>query len=1103
MKRSGIISFIILALLVSLQPAQADETLDKIKNAIDNNTKWEFRVESDLKKEELAQVPWKPAALTHYKTEKQVRYRSSIVIPEVFAGTKITGGKAILNIGIAGPADYRITAWINGKEVFKGPEVDPVTRIQKISPLLLAEKAVPGTKYQVEILIENPLIYPAQAFPLSSKTVGFGPATLELEAAAEMFSFLSTFKVNLDAGLAMTIPYDPVGNDKKPFFPERTSRSTLKPEKLKELNSLFKEAVAGFDLAALEAGESDKVKTSAAKVLAELEPLSKHIKQFTVYLVGNAHIDLAWLWRTNESIEIAANTYKSVMNNIDIHPELIYAQSQAQTYKWVEDHRPELFKRIQKEVKEGRWDIVGGMWAEPDCNLIGGESWIRQILYANLYFKEKFDKEVSLGWNPDSFGYNYNMPQFYSKSGIKAFITQKISWNMNTRFPYHIFWWEAPDGSRILTYLPTGSYVEKVEHDKIIQQLRNFEDATGYKEMLSLIGFGNHGGGPNLPMIERAILYNKQPLFPNVEFIKAHDYIAKIMEKDLSDIPVWKSEMYLENHRGTFTTQASTKAFNRRNESLMEAAEKAASIANMLGMEYPAASFEKAWKTILLNQFHDILPGSSITPVFRDSDETSAVSQKIIKRTMHASLQFIAEKLGVKSEGFQQVLVYNPLSWKRSGRVNLLLKEYDPAAVNVTDAQGKEIPSRIVTSADGLDRTLEFYASDLPALGFKFFNLHQAEEKSLANADAGKFLLENKFLKVTINPETGNLSSIFDKVNNREVLAAGTEGNVIELHENLPGYWDAWNIGYTGEKWSLNKADSIELLENNSFRTVIRVKKSFLGKSKSNWAPTEGFPSSFFIQDIILYRGSKKLDVELDVDWWEDHTLAKVAFPLSLDADVATYEIPYASIERSTRRNSEFEKARYEVPVHRWADVSLDGYGVSLLNESKYGMDIHNNVMRLTLLTSPIWPDPMADRGRHKIAYSIYPHKGDWRQAETVKHAAEVNIPLVAHAVRSGKGAMPKSELAEVVFAGLARVNVDNALITTIKKAELDSSYILRIVETHGKSADVEVSLPKEIKTAAEVTMLEKDLGEATFAGKKLTFKLGKYEVKSFKVTFK
>ena len=1102
MKRSGIISCIILVMLTAVQVTLADDNMDKIQKAIDNNTKWEFRVESGLKADELDQAPWKPVRLTHYKTEKQVRYRSTIVIPEVFAGTKVTGGKAILDIGIAGPADHTVTVWVNGKEVFKGPDVDPVTRIQSIKPILLAEKAVPGTKYKVEILIKNPLIYPAQDYPLSSKTIGFGPARLELEAVKEMYDFLTTFKVNLDAGLAMTIPYDPVGNDKKPFFPERVSRSKMDLKKLKELNTLFNTAVAKFDIKALEAGDSAKVKASAKAVLAELEPLSKHIKQFTVYLVGNAHIDLAWLWRTKESIEIAANTYKSVMNNIDVHPELIYAQSQAQTYDWVEKHRPQLFKRIQKEVKEGRWDIVGGMWAEPDCNLIGGESWIRQILYANMYFKEKFGKEVWVGWNPDSFGYNYNMPQFYSKSGIKAFITQKISWNMNTRFPYHIFWWEAPDGSRILTYLPTGSYVEKVEHDKMIHQLRNFEHATGYKEMLSLIGFGNHGGGPNLPMIERAILYNKQPLMPNIKFSKAHDYLALIMKKDLSDIPVWKSEMYLENHRGTFTTQASTKAFNRRNESLLEAAEKAASMAHMLGMKYPAEKFEKAWKTVLLNQFHDILPGSSITPVFRDADEINAVAQKIIKRTMHSSLQYISEKLGIKSNGFQELLIYNPLSWKRSGRVNVTLNEYDPEAVMVKDEAGKEIPSRIVWSKDGLDRTLEFYATDLPSLGFKRYSLHKAEKTAAKTSDKKDFVLENEFLKVVVNGKTGNLSSIFDKVNSREVLAKGEEGNVVELHENLPSYWDAWNIGYSGEKWILDKADSVKLLEDNKFRTVVRVKKSFLGKSKSNWAPTEGFPSSFFTQDIILYNGSKKLDLELDVDWWEDHTLAKVAFPLAINADEATYEIPYASIDRSTRRNTEFEKARFEVPVHRWADISKDGYGVSLINESKYGMDIHDNRMRLTLLTSALWPDPLADRGRHKIVYSLYPHKGDWRQAETVKHATEVNIPLVVHKVRETEAAQA-DKLAAKLFSGYGGTNAKNALITTIKKAEKENAYIIRVVETHGKDSEVEVTLPGEIASAKEVDMLERNLGDTKFNSSTLSFKLGKHEIKSLKVVFK
>ncbi|MCG8376101.1 MAG: glycosyl hydrolase-related protein, partial [Chlorobiales bacterium] len=419
---------------------------------------------------------------------------------------------------------------------------------------------------------------------------------------------------------------------------------------------------------------------------------------------------------------------------------------------------------------------------------------------------------------------------------------------------------------------------------------------------------------------------------------------------------------------------------------------------------------------------------------------------------------------------------------------------------------GIAIASTIAESGNGLDRELVFHAAKVPALGTRTYHLNPSEKQMSNKIASSPYLLENQFLQVSINPKTGNINSIFDKPLNREMLQTGKEGNVIELHENLPSYWDAWNIGYTDNSWELNKADSIELIEKNDVRTVIRVKKSFLGFSKANRAPTEGFPSSFFVQDIILRHDSRSLDIRMDIDWWEDHTLLKISFPFAIDADEATYEIPHATIARSTKRETIWEKARYEVPVHRWADLSHTDSGVSLINNSKYGMDIHNNIMRLTLLTSPLWPDPMADRGRHKVEYSIYPHAGDWKKAATVRKAMEMNLPLIAHEISDSSGSLtPHSDSTTIAQKqihefrhGNFSVDAENVVITALKKSEGRETLVMRIVETKGKETEFTLGLPETFSTAYEVDLLEKRLESANIHDCKLAISIKPFEIKSF-----
>jgi alpha-mannosidase len=1079
----------LLAAAATAETEMVTRIVDQVRDAIDDSAgDWQLLVDAEEDR-------WKTVEPTVYLRDQESRLRCTVTIPPVFAGAKIEGGRALLHLSISGPVDHLVVVHVDGDKRAEMPEVDS-RRIMHYRPILLTEEARSGTAFQVELVIINPGIYPPHEFLDASRTVHFNGATLELEAATGMRQRLVELEINLETGIWLTRPWQPHGWLKDKLWLDHESRSRIDPGEQQRLRTVLNQAAARLDLEALAGGDSVALDISLAEVYQALKPVGDLAKQFTIYCVGNAHIDLAWLWRTNETTQIAANTFRSALNNMEEFPAFIFAQSQAQAYQWVEETDPELLADIQAAVARGSWDVVGGMWAEPDCNIPGGESWVRQFLYAQRYFKERFSRIAELGWNPDSFGYSWNMPQLYTKAGIKAFITQKISWNDTTVFPYHLFWWQGPDGSRILTYFPTGSYTEKLQPSRLVDQMMRFERSTGRKQMLVLFGIGNHGGGPNRPMLERFDMLARQPVFPNLEYSTGHAYIERLLAEDLSDLPVWRDELYMEGHRGTLTTQAKTKLGNRRSESLLESAEKLATIASLHGKPYPRQLLEKAWKLLLLNQFHDILPGSSITPVFRDAERDHALIARISNRVVDRAVQGLAEQISIPDHGWRSALVCNPLSWRRDDLVHLPLPDGAPTELSVYGPDGSPVPAAILTSDDGLDRTLVFVARGVPGLGYQVHSIREGKAPVDTNLKVDGLTIENRYLRVTVNPKTGNLSSIFDRLNQRQVLAAGEEGNRLELHENLPSFWDAWNIGYTGRSWVVDQPDAIEVIDRSPLCLTIRVKKSFLGLSKANRAPTEGFPSSFFTQEITVWAGRPQVDMTTEIDWWEDHTLLKVAFPFAVTSDTATYEIPYASIERSTRRESRAEKARFEYAVHRWADIGDGDWGVSLLNDSKYGIDTHDNRMRLTLLTSALWPDPLADRGVQRCAYSVYPHAGSWRQADSDRRGQELNIPLVVRLMTPKLGELDSS-------GSFITVDGDGVALTALKPAEdagRGTNLIVRLVEQHGSRQEVTVSLWRQLEQAVEVDFLEREIGEVPITGDSIKLVLEPHEIKSIRL---
>ena len=1110
MRKDKSLYFIFISILILIHSSVSySDSQKEIQNRLeeleallkDDISFWKLKEQdiAEAQKPELDDSRWRKINSEYSLCNKVSWLRHEFQVPAVFSGMKTEGSPAHLACTFSGLGKFKGKLFLEGRlegsfDLEFGNQINQVEKEFLLSPSVQS-----GEKILIAFRFDNLGRLPL----LEKKTVEPGTflqvreARISFEAAAETHQLLSRFLFDLKIALVLldfklerkllSPKIRPVSQDY-----QRLKAS----EKFQSLQKHFQKIFLAFDTEAIREGDLSRVKASLHRFYQDAEPISQFVKSYEFFIAGNSHIDLAWLWRWQETVEVTRETFATIMDNMEEYPEIIYVQSQAQAYEWMEEYYPEVFGRIKQKVREGRWEIVGGMWAEPDCNLIDGESFIRQILYGKRYFKEKFGVEVKLGWNPDSFGYNWNMPQFLKQSGIDAFITQKISWNDTTAFPYFLFWWQGPDGSRVLTYFPPTGYVGRLQGERMVDGLKQYEKNTGLKKVLILYGLGDHGGGPNREMLDRIGESQKQKIFPQVRHSSASGYLSQLNQETLKSLPVWKDELYLEYHRGTYTTQGETKKFNRKSEVLLSNAEKISSLAFLFTKKYRQEDLKKAWKKVLMNQFHDILPGSSINPVYRDAKESYLEAHELAKGILKESLRHLAHKINTAggAEGMP-LLVFNTLAWKRDGLVKIALPQKLQGETKVVDHEGQEIPSQILAS-EKENRTLCFIAKEVPPVGYKIYKVQTGPGSDKENSlRADKTLLENRYFRITVNSESGNISSIIDKLRKREVLAPGSEGNQLQLWEDIPDRWDAWNIGYTGRQWALDKAQSIAITNKGPVMASLRIDKSYLGFSKARWEPTTDFPSSFFIQEIVLYEDLPRIDINMKADWWEDHVLLKVAFPVNVNNEMATYEIPFAFVQRPTGRKTPWEQARFEVSAIRWADLSDGEYGVSLLNESKYGYDIKDNVLRLTLLRSPLWPDPLADRGKHQFSYALYPHKGDWKDADTVQKGYEFNYPLICFLVDSHDGELPSS-------SSFLKASPSNIILATVKKAEDRDNLIIRLYEAEGKETEGIVELFRQAKEIYELNLMENRLRTVPFKGKEIPLRFGKSEIMTLEIVF-
>uniref|UniRef100_UPI0025F4F291 alpha-mannosidase n=1 Tax=Chamaesiphon sp. GL140_3_metabinner_50 TaxID=2970812 RepID=UPI0025F4F291 len=877
----------------------------------------------------------------------------------------------------------------------------------------------------------------------------------------------------------------------------------------------------------------------------------------SIKLLGHAHLDMAWLWEVAETWEVAERTFRSALKLQGAFPDLTFCHSTPALYEWMEINQPEVFAGICQQVKAGKWEIVGGMWIEPDLNLISGESIARHIIYGQAYNQSRFGAYTSVAWLPDTFGFCWQLPQLLQQGKIDYFVTQKFQWNDTTQFPHQLFWWEAPDGSRVLS-LMSSAIGEGIDPLKMMDYACKWQTATGIDESLYLFGVGDHGGGPTRDMLELAHRWSHSDVFPDLEFTTAVKYLDKLASRaDSQLLPVWRDELYLEFHRGCFTTHAAQKRSNRQCEDLLYQAELWSSIAHIVtGRVYPDAlklQIETAWKQTLFNQFHDIIPGTAIAPVYVTANEGWENVERVTTQIISNALGDICDRILLPNppvEGAIAIVIFNALNWNRTEVIKYplnppnhrLLSEVDELAVwQVFDLDGNLLPSQSTSEY------ILFLATDSPSVGYRLFWLahiqlnplqggvpvgrdgyssaapqesislvdlprsplphpspplikgrepepekppfirgvggvtpfspHPDSTETLASSD---FIFKNHFLEVEIDTETGDIARMYDRINHRHILTS-IGAHQLQAFQDAEQYWDAWNIDpqYAEKQLPPSKLRSIEWIENGEIRQRIRVVREL--------------SDCEFTQDYILDIHSPMLRIDTSVDWQTGHVLIKANFPLNLTADRSTAETACGAIDRTTKPETAAEKAKWELPMHRWVDLTDNSgeYGVSILNDCKYGFDAGTDYLRLTLLRSPKWPDPTADRGYHEFTYAIYPHSGTWQAAQTVRKGLELNSPLQVFQI--------DRTAADNQYLRAANSFIDlqsqNLILMAFKPSStIANSWVIRCYECHGNEANIELTGDLGLEIDRVVNILEEAQAE--------TFNIVKpWQIQSFGVS--
>ena len=807
-----------------------------------------------------------------------------------------------------------------------------------------------------------------------------------------------------------------------------------------------------------------------------------------IHATGHAHIDVAWLWTLGQTRRKSERTFHNVIRLMEQFPDYHFSQSQPQLYQFIKEDQPELFEAIKGRVRDGRWEPMGGMWVEADCNLSSAESLARQFLLGRTFFKEHFgeDAESPVLWLPDVFGYAWALPQLIKQAGLKYFMTIKIGWSQYNRLPYDTFMWQGIDGTQILTHFSTvpdpgnyaSTYNAMADAREALGTWSNFQQKEMQKDLLMAYGFGDGGGGPTREMLENIEVMKNFPALPQVKQSSVKQFFESIEPLAGSKMmPVWNGELYLEYHRGTYTSQARNKRANRKSEFLLHDAEFISAYASMIAdYQYPASQFTDAWRTVCLNQFHDIIPGSSIGPVYEESQEQYTRLTQDVTQLRDEALQSIANHLDA------DLLLVNPTSFTQQGLV------FIPSdSLHRFTRDGEPVPTQ------GMDSGVWLDAGQLAP--YSVIALQATMDKrpqTMVDYPSSVVKLENDYLLVEFNKD-GDIIRIFDKEASREVLPPDTIANQFQAFEDRPKFWDAWDVDifYDDKMWLAEPASSILFVEYGELRQTIEIKRRI--------------QNSEFTQRISLNYNSPRLDFDTSINWQERHTMLKVAFPVDVLAPQATYEIQWGNVTRPTHRNTSWDWARFETCAHKWVDLSEGDYGVSLLNDCKYGHDIHDNVMRITLLRSPTMPDPIADFGEHQFKYSLYPHIGNWNE-DTQREAYLLNDPIIVYeskvkgaALSSLKGQRSKG----ANLSSLVSCDAPNVIVETVKQAEDEDGIIVRLYESQRKRGQVQVRFGGGVEEAWTTNLLEENESALSVDQDSILLHMKPYQIVTLRVKFK
>ncbi len=834
-------------------------------------------------------------------------------------------------------------------------------------------------------------------------------------------------------------------------------------------------------------GEDFLESVREATAYLEKKLYGKREMEATVSAVGHTHIDVAWLWRLRQTRDKTSRSFATVLKLMEEYPDYRFMSSQAQLYEFIRQEHPAIFARIRESVRQGRWEPEGGMWVEADTNLSSGESLVRQFLVGKRFFRNAFGADCKILWLPDVFGYSAALPQIMKQCGINYFMTTKISWNEYDKLPYDTFLWRGIDGSEVLTHFISTMNTVKEDKDwittyngdlnpsQVIGCWQRYQQKDLNRDVLFAFGHGDGGGGPTHGMLERGRrMHMGIEGCPKVEFQFARDYFDRL-QKDIAGrkrLPRWVGELYFEHHRGTLTAQASAKRWNRRSEFLYHDLETLESLVNLDHLSsYPSAALLEGWKVILLNQFHDILPGSSIREVYEDSQKQYEDLHRTGGRMLEKALQQASRRVGLARDS---LLLFNTLGFSRREVAEMQRPQH--TGFLLRDPQS----GAVLPWQKTFDGKIIFTSPEVPAKGYCAISVEAGEQRQTTPLTATLREMHTPFFDLTFD-EAMQIASLIDRRTGRSVAPQGEPLNRLIVYEDRPFEHRAWNVQayYTEKSWVLSDVSHAEVLECGPVRAVVLVERKFL--------------HSVIRQYITAYAELDRIDIRNEIDWDDSYLLLKADFPVDVNAVKATFDIQFGNIERVTHENTLWDFAQFESCAHKWADLSDNSFGLAVLNDCKYGYSAKDGHIALTLLRSANDPQPKQDCTHHTFTYSLYPHAGPAAISRVVQEGYSLNCPLYTMFSNAQKGAWPER-------FSLACVDADNIILETVKRAEDSDALILRLYETWNRATDCSIRFGRLMEMAAQCDMMEENEALLQVEGNRLRLHFRPFEIKTLKV---